>query len=482
LTDTNVKLANAYEYIITLLKKQYNEEGKEFYLKLLGKIDVLLKKFEYQHVPVDDENQAYQRFDTINNRGTGLNKQDLIKTRIFTFLHKNLGERLNQTLTQSQINAILKENEQKWADIRERITATSQSNYEFEKFLHHFIVVNYNYEVKKGEIFKQISNKLEAGLDTEELVKQFDEWSKVFVKIRDPKSTDWDGQNHPEIGWYLRTIRNYHSEICYHVIIASYFQHWEKNKKQTFAKIIGLSHRNFVRNKTIGQTPQNQIENCYKKIAHEIMTNENFDENSLQQAFLKDGSYILEDSVIEAQLNKPKNWYKRFSRLTQYLLEEVNNSIGTGYYPGPDIQIEHIMPENLTDEWKNYIKNQKSFSTDDEIKKYHEEFLHEIGNLTLLSKELNASIKDGLFDEKMGSTSSPDLCYARDAYKITSNLEHYTRWIDSDIIDRAKKLMKKILEVLDINNLNIPKGFDYSDLDPNGENRAADWYDRLQPF
>ena len=50
-------------------------------------------------------------------------------------------------------------------------------------------------------------------------------------------------------------------------------------------------------------------------------------------------------------------------------------------------------------------------------------------------------------------------CYLKEqSYGITSNLGYYQKnkegeavWTDNQITDRAKKLMKKILEVLDIN-------------------------------
>jgi len=88
-----------------------------------------------------------------------------------------------------------------------------------------------------------------------------------------------------------------------------------------------------------------------------------------------------------------------------------------------------------------------------------------------------------LFKTKKGSQTSTDPCYANEkSYSITSDLTHYSEWRDEEIIDRAQKWMKKILEILDINNLDIPKGFDYNTTDSNGNKRAADWYDRLEKF
>ena len=40
-----------------------------------------------------------------------------------------------------------------WSQIREQITTKNEADYNFEKFLHHFIVVNYEPQVKKARYF-----------------------------------------------------------------------------------------------------------------------------------------------------------------------------------------------------------------------------------------------------------------------------------------------------------------------------------------
>ena len=51
-------------------------------------------------------------------------------------------------------------------------------------------------------------------------------------------------------------------------------------------------------------------------------------------------------------------------------------------------------------------------------------------------------------------------------------------WTDIEIKDRAKKLMKKIMEILDINLINITQNFTYENQNKSGDTRA-DWYDCL---
>jgi len=499
LTDTTNKICEAYKEIIKLLSKFFDKKTttndfkidrdgcRKFYLSLDSIIECILNQLTYHLVPVEDEFDAYRKFDTINNRGVGLANQDLIKTCIFSNLYEKLKREKSLYSKQALIKK-LDDYERKWTEIRERINPKDKSDYSLEKFLHHLIVIKYgNGTERMGDIFVSISDLLSSKRnDAETLIKEIDEWSKIFQKIRTPQRIDWNGNDMPEIEWYLNTIRQYQSEICYHIILASYEKHWigEKPNKKLFAKIVELSHRNFVRNKTIGKVSQNEIESLYKKIAKEIMNDQDFNVYKMQSMLLNDSkSSYVPDSKIEASLNVKNDWYK--SKLTKYFLEEISNSMGTGYSPESTIQVEHIMPINFNDDWKNHLTKKKNISEDD-AEKLHETYLNELGNLTLISKELNASIKDALFKIKLGSADGETQCYLKEqSYGITSNLGYYQKnkeeepaWTDVQITDRAKKLMKKILEILDINTIDIPHNFTYENENASGDTRA-DWYDCL---
>ena len=107
------------------------------------------------------------------------------------------------------------------------------------------------------------------------------------------------------------------------------------------------------------------------------MNNPDFDVYKIQSMFLNDSkSAYVADSKIKASLNLKYNWYK--SNLVKYFLEEVSNSMGTGYSPESTIQIEHIMPKNFNDDWKNHLTNEKSISEDD-AEKLYETYLNELG-------------------------------------------------------------------------------------------------------
>ena len=77
-------------------------------------IECILTQLTYHQIPVEDEFDAYRKFDTINNRGVGLANQDLIKTRIFTKLYqKYQNDRSSDTLTEQEVREKLTSYEKK---------------------------------------------------------------------------------------------------------------------------------------------------------------------------------------------------------------------------------------------------------------------------------------------------------------------------------------------------------------------------------
>ena len=196
-------------------------ECLKFYQSLDGIIETILSKLKFHQIPVEDEFDAYRKFDTINNRGVGLANQDLIKTRIFAVLYSKFNAQKGITiLSQDDLIKKLDKYERKWAAIRERINPKNKSDYALEKFLHHLIVIKYGSGTERvGDIFDSITELLEKK-EPDDLIDEIDNWSKTFQKIRNPQSKDWDGKDMPEIEWYLNTIRQHHSEICYHIILA----------------------------------------------------------------------------------------------------------------------------------------------------------------------------------------------------------------------------------------------------------------------
>jgi hypothetical protein len=97
-------------------------------------------------------------------------------------------------------------------------------------------------------------------------------------------------------------------------------------------------------------------------------------------------------------------------------------------------QIEHIMPQTLTEAWKTMLGS--GWAT------VHDEWKHTLGNLTLTA--YNQELGNKTFLEKrdgfQGFTG-----YRNSNIVLTRKIEKYDEWTDACIMERGKKLVAQAL-------------------------------------
>ena len=98
----------------------------------------------------------------------------------------------------------------------------------------------------------------------------------------------------------------------------------------------------------------------------------------------------------------------------------------------PYIQIEHIMPQTLSDEWKTMLAS--------EWQRVHATYLHIIGNLTLSG--YNQELYNDPFPEKRKRLAESNL----ELNKYFANVDV---WNESAILMRGKKLADEVAKIWD---------------------------------
>ena len=109
-------------------------------------------------------------------------------------------------------------------------------------------------------------------------------------------------------------------------------------------------------------------------------------------------------------------------KLESYLTKEIVNE--------ENATIEHIMPQTLTDKWREYLMEKLDGSYD--------LYIHRLGNLTL-TKE-NTRLSNNLFSEKLTE-------YNESNYKLTRQLGKYKDWTSKEIQSRSIKLSEMATEI-----------------------------------
>jgi len=122
---------------------------------------------------------------------------------------------------------------------------------------------------------------------------------------------------------------------------------------------------------------------------------------------------------------------------TKLILETINRrlSAGSGGYTvlDADATIEHLMPQKLGQEWKDVLGANWA--------QVHQELLHTIGNLTLVTQEWNSDLSNAPFAEKRAKLMEHALRLNKDYFNSISY------WNEEAIKQRATFLAGKIIEI-----------------------------------
>ena len=90
----------------------------------------------------------------------------------------------------------------------------------------------------------------------------------------------------------------------------------------------------------------------------------------------------------------------------------------------PKMSVEHVLPKKYSQNWTDYLTD-KSFDPD--------EFIHRLGNLTLLTTALNSGLQNSFFDQKKKEIKK------HDNYFINKFIIDMKEWNDEAINNRQKE-------------------------------------------
>jgi hypothetical protein len=127
--------------------------------------------------------------------------------------------------------------------------------------------------------------------------------------------------------------------------------------------------------------------------------------------------------------------YDRDTDRCQFVLESLEESFA---HPEPvvftQLTIEHVMPETLTDEWKDYLG--------ENWENVYNRYVHTIGNLTLVARPPNSALRNKLFEVKK------EQWYKKSNVQLTRELaEKWNEWREKEILERANLLAERALRI-----------------------------------
>ena len=369
--------------------------------------DTILSKFSVVDIRLEKGDDPYLIFESLNATGIPLTQADLVRNYLFMRVTPN-----------------------KQQDVYEKIWLPMQQKLQdyLEQFVRHYLAMggtipNFN---KIYATFKDLADKKakdEQGVI--DIMKNLLNFSTYYYNLLYPKN-----ESEQELKGYLQKFNRLEVTTSYPLLLKLYDDYDSKRLSlDEFSKCLEAIETYIVRRAVCG-IPTNVLNKYFPTIYNSL------DQTNIVHSLkdkLKNGTgarRMPNDYEFKQCLQERKLFGNRILR---YVLEEIEKHNNKEVVNFEELQIEHIMPQTLSEKWKEELGNNWELT--------HQKYLDTLGNLTLTG--YNPEYSNKLFVEKRDM----DKGFSDSGLQINRDLAELEKWTEEEITNRAERLSKIGLEI-----------------------------------
>lgn len=435
-------LWNAYEVIYKYLLDNYSQKDQlKRYWGYLANSVVFIQIST-------DVNSALKIFETINERGVGLNPMDLLKNLLFTHVEKDDFTKLKN----------------EWKKITEPLERKREKPL---RFLRYYIMSNYSVKnkrsdgiVREDEIYTWFTDKQnaeECSYKTApfEFVRNVGQNVNSYIGFINRKGNDSEDSNAmKDLAYLCGSAFSLH----YILLLAA------KNLPLSLFNHFATQLENFLFYYIFTKTPTKELERLFSSWADELRA---ISKEESEKQIDRYNEFLREKFQKNVLLKKEElfDFLKRYSLnsmqkyRTRYLLAKLTQYVDAEYKGAKDaletflnLEIEHILPNNPEQELRD------SFFRENPDVDY-DTYKNRLGNLTLFEKPLNIIAGNGFFEQKTHEYKKSKNYLTSSIVEIVTSgknssinrigqkLQSYDCWDAKAIDDRQDTLIKLIDDV-----------------------------------
>jgi len=403
--DSNYLLLQALLTINESIEGRIKEiSSSEFSIEvLLGIHNFLCDQLQILLLTVKDEADAYVIFETLNDRGRGLNTMDLLKNHLFGH-------------AKSYINQV-KANWQLMRDTLSEIDPT-------EKFVYHFWTSK-NGRTSKNNLFRIMRDDIGTSKNSLAFSKDILEGSKIYSALNISNHPFW--LNHDQrTRNNLEVLKILDAQQALPILMAGA----TKFSPEEFSKLTQILVVMAIRYNLIGEQRTGVLANYYSEIPPKIFNSEL---TKAAKVFREVKPIYPNDSDFKDAFLKKSI---RDSKKARYILTEIevflSNDITTIVNDPRKVNLEHILPRNPGSEWKETIN---SIPLEEQI-----EYTYKLGNLALMSSGNNKGLGAKGFQSKKE-------IFASEPIHFTKSISEYEVWTKETIEKRQEEMADVAVKV-----------------------------------
>ena len=408
-------LINAQAFLFAKINswlEEYSTVQENQIARLSKLVEALREKVQFLTIEVENEDDAFTIFETLNERGLKLSPADLIKSYILRMILEE-----NNKANRDEIVGV-------WDEIME-----SLGDHDLTNFLRHYLLVVHDEPIQKKVIFPKIKSEIEP---TDKAVKPVSARKKLddirsaafaYAQLLADGSVNIENQTVEVSLRKLNMFSDNHRIFLLKVLLSNF-----DNPDDLMFAIRSVEKLVF-RWIICGENAQ-VLENHLQTAAHRIRSK---DRGSFEQACQYLVSVSPSDETFrQALLTKSF----KDSRLQAYALRTLNLGI-TGseiITERREVSVEHIAPQKPADDtWYTKVAKKELEPDDSDETPTYENFVNKWGNLTILEKRLNSTVQNNLWELKKEGVGKKD-GYRNSNVATTLELLEISDW-NQEVID-----------------------------------------------
>jgi len=377
--------------------------------------DQVLRFLKVIYITVNEEDEAYTIFETLNARGMNLSYVDLIKNKVF--------KKLNSHHPDDHAK-------RKWTKIRQ-IIASRNGVGSIETYIRHWWVSKYSY-VSGDTLYKSFLEKWKSGeIDAASFIDELKADAEIYVMISSPLEQDFPESELKPVLRALQALKTFNITQNKPFLLSLFKARRDGTLKLCDMKkaILSIERFHFMFNAICSLRPSG-IESTYAKAARSLVekkatkVSNRKTINSLLEMLEKRKPNISEFITNFVTLRFTNAEIKN-KKLIQYIFNRLEiHYVNTGEYMPDSLTLEHINPQS-----------ERGFSDS------NSSFNGFIGNLLPLSKELNEKAGNKPFEEKISIYEQSKFALVREFLKEYAATD-YSSWGPLLISQRGIELAK----------------------------------------
>lgn len=397
------------------LNPQVPEDDKKKNIEtVLNEIRNKILKLKVIYIELDDEDDAYTVFETLNTRGKELDISDLVKN----YLTKNIKAGNNK------VDLPL----DKWKIIRNNIDSSS-ADIDIDNFMLHVWLSKYDYTTKKA-LFKKLKKTIKPK-DAKDFLNNLVKDSETYVSIFDPELRAWN-KNELEVKESISALSSF-GVTQQTPMVLSIMRELNANRlKYKYARegLEAIEKFHYIFTAITSQRSSGGIASMYstyaRKLAGNITDLEQITIIRDLKEKMREKLPTYEEFLANFKTLKYTNKFTKHKKTIQYTLKQIDKHFNSNGVPiDYDLMtIEHILAQNPTIKTNN-----------------HDSFVGRIGNLVYIDGKTNGDLENKNFQAKKPILLNASI-YLDDVFKNAVD------WTEKEINERTEKLAELAFNIV----------------------------------